>query len=554
MKRVLFLIIILLSAISSKGTEVRDTLNHKTLGVSTDYYVDFSGKSMKSPALYAGNAAFETSLGAIRFRKDVPAGLVTTHSGGKIKQIILRFTPGTKADATIEIYGKNKPYTSSSDLHTTTKKDTLIATVCKAQNTLYSITPKKDYTYLGLRVISKNVCRFTSIIIVWETGEDAELAAPILTASDNPFVSSTNVSISSQYDVYYTLNGTEPTTSSPKYTDGITIDTSCTITAMATDGTHFSPMAYFTVVKTSANGSAGTPYTVADVLAVANSGLASTHAIHVKGIVSEIGMANAAGKLSYAISDDGTQAHQLSITNGLNANSRISLSDEVVIAGILGFDDHNTPYITPGSELMAVVKQPVNVRVSPVGYATLYYSDRALVVPTEVEAYTYRLQDDNITVSHTYREGDVIPMGEAVVIKAPAGDYTFATGGTAKMPDADNLLLGTDVTTVPDTDANSYFYALSLNAQSEAKSVGFYWIDSEGKAFSNGAHKAYLKIAKDSNAKSAILFNKDTATAISGIHGTRPTPDTTQYNLAGQRIGYGYKGIVIQNGKKHIKK
>lgn len=562
MKRVLFLIIVLLSAISSKGSEVRDTLNHKTLGVSTDYYVDFSGKSMKSPALYAGNATYTATPGAIRFRKKFSSGLVTTHSGGKIKQVIFQFTPGTITGATIEVYGKNKPYTSSSELHQPSEKGELIGTVSKANDIIsYSIIPQDDYTYWGFRTSSDRVCSFAAIIIVWETGEEVELAAPVLTTSDNPFVGSTNVYISSQYDVYYILNGTEPTTSSPKYIDDITVDTSCTITAMATDGIHFSPTTRLTVVKTSANGSADTPYTVADALAMANSGLASTHTIHVKGIVSEMGVVNAAGKLNYAISDDGTQAHQLSITDGLNAgatgsnaDSRISLSDEVVISGILGLDEHNTPYVTPGSKLIAVVKQPVTVTVSPVGYATLYYSDRALVIPTKVEACTYRLQDDNITVSHTYREGDVIPMGEAVVIKAPAGDYTFVVGGTAKIPDTDNLLLGTDVTTVPDTDANSYFYALSLNAKSEAESVGFYWIDSEGKAFSNGAHKAYLKIAKNGNAKSAILFNKDTATAISGIHDTRPTPDTTQYNLAGQHISYGYKGIVIQNGKKHIKK
>src|SRR3712207_1763964 len=106
MKRVLFLIIILLSAIGSKGVEVRDTLNNKTLGLSTDYYVDFSGKPVSSAALYAGNAAYTATPGAIRFRKGAPTGLVTTQSGGKLKQIIFQFTPSTITGATIDVYGK----------------------------------------------------------------------------------------------------------------------------------------------------------------------------------------------------------------------------------------------------------------------------------------------------------------------------------------------------------------------------------------------------------------------------------------------------------------
>lgn len=72
--------------------------------------------------------------------------------------------------------------------------------------------------------------------------------------------------------------------------------------------------------------------------------------------------------------------------------------------------------------------------VSTAGYSTLYYSDFGLVVPNNVEAYTYQLNGERIAVSKAYREDDVIPVGEAVVVKAPQGTYYFKKS-TLGVPD-----------------------------------------------------------------------------------------------------------------------
>ena len=46
----------------------------------------------------------------------------------------------------------------------------------------------------------------------------------------------------------------------------------------------------------------------------------------------------------------------------------------------------------------------------------------------------------------------------------------------------------------------------------------------------------------------------NSATGINGVYVANKHNDGKMYNIAGQRVGNDYKGIVIVNGKKYIKK
>lgn len=196
----------------------------------------------------------------------------------------------------------------------------------------------------------------------------------------------------------------------------------------------------------------------------------------------------------------------------------------------------------------------VTLHVGPTGYATLYYSDRALTVPENAEATTYSAEfGKGLEVSTRYEEGQLIPAGEAVVIYALVeGDYTFKVAdGSGLTKDDTNMLSGTDEETAVENDDTYYFYKLSLD--SNGKNVGFYWGAENGVAFTNGAHKAYLKVTKENaaNAK-GFVFGGD-ATGVKSITTVKADAHAPLYNLAGQRVGNSYKGIVIQNGKKYVK-
>lgn len=200
-------------------------------------------------------------------------------------------------------------------------------------------------------------------------------------------------------------------------------------------------------------------------------------------------------------------------------------------------------------------KSDVTLSIDNDGYATLYYSDRALTVPANAKAYTYKIEQnasgDVLNLSKTYEAGSVIPAGTAVLVNAAEGDYTFTVATTDGVADADNVLKGTDEAAT--TEGGTMYYMFS----SGSKGLGFYWGAANGAAFQNGAHKAYIAYtpSSSSSAKSFLAIGKGATTGIgSVIAADNGSDDAVLYNLSGQRVGKGYKGIVVRNGSKFVNK
>ncbi len=209
------------------------------------------------------------------------------------------------------------------------------------------------------------------------------------------------------------------------------------------------------------------------------------------------------------------------------------------------------PIIYKTTYELAVISMSMKQTIGANGYSTLYYSNLGFTVPEGVTATTYMVSNQTLTESVKHTAGEVIPAGEAVVLQGAAGDYMFPVSTAAATADANNQLMGTDTETALTADATKYFYWLSTNAAGDAGSVGFYWGAADGAAFTNGAHKAYLALNKTAAAKSFFLF--DGTTGISQISaGNELDSNAPIYNLAGQRVSKNYRGVVIQNGKKHI--
>lgn len=194
----------------------------------------------------------------------------------------------------------------------------------------------------------------------------------------------------------------------------------------------------------------------------------------------------------------------------------------------------------------------VSVTIGETGYATLYYSDRALTVPAGVKGYTCSLAGGSFKMEEVFTEGKIIPAGTGVLLNGNPGTYTFNVSSEAGTFGADNnWLKGSDEEAM--TEGGERYYMLSLDAKNTAGSVGFYWGAPNGGAFTNGAHKAYLCVNPGvAGAKTCYRFDGQT-TAIDGTRADKPTTaDGAVYNLAGQRVDRSYKGVVIKNGKKYI--
>lgn len=85
----------------------------------------------------------------------------------------------------------------------------------------------------------------------------------------------------------------------------------------------------------------------------------------------------------------------------------------------------------------------------------------------------------------------------------------------------------------------------------KSKGVGFYQVATGVKI---PANKAYLEIATATPAKYYSIGIGGNTTGIQAIQQNSVKADGIMYSLSGQRVGKDYKGIVICNGKKMIKK
>lgn len=68
------------------------------------------------------------------------------------------------------------------------------------------------------------------------------------------------------------------------------------------------------------------------------------------------------------------------------------------------------------------------------------------------------------------------------------------------------------------------------------------------------ARQAYIRSSAIPSGTQYILCDPNDASAISSAEADSPKQNNQQYNLAGQKVGADYKGIVIKNGKKILKR
>ena len=194
----------------------------------------------------------------------------------------------------------------------------------------------------------------------------------------------------------------------------------------------------------------------------------------------------------------------------------------------------------------------INLSVSAVGYATLYYGDKNLVVPEGVEASAITVEGASMTKSQIYATNDIIPQGTGVLIQASQGDYIFGVTSEEGTTPAANMLRGSDVDEM--TTGGDIYLMLSLNAKNDPESVGFYFGPQDGGPFTNVAHKAYLALTTEQAAGAKyVWFNT------SGISGLKAVENTNSdvYTVTGVQVNKSSdlpKGIYIVGGKKVVVK
>lgn len=160
-----------------------------------------------------------------------------------------------------------------------------------------------------------------------------------------------------------------------------------------------------------------------------------------------------------------------------------------------------------------------------------------------LDAYAVILNENEGTVGYNAITGTT-PAGTAVLVKGDASTTYSLAPSTDKEATVTTALQISDGN-VTATD-NLYYGFATLNGVSGFKLV------QNGVAIP--AKKGYLKLSSSDNAKTFYAFDGNTT----GIEETFSKNEAEKalapmYNISGQRVGEGYKGIVIVNGKKYMK-
>lgn len=193
---------------------------------------------------------------------------------------------------------------------------------------------------------SSSQVRATKIEVTYTA--DANAVTPPTISGTNPFAGSTTVTIDGGGNtVYYTLDGTTPTTASTQYTAAFTLSETTTVKAIAYKDGKASEVTTKEFKKMPATVGAGTvasPYTVADAITLNNAGTLPSENAYFEGIVKRFSEVSTEYKnMTYSIQQEGTtdtlivfRGKQINKADITNANKDwLKVGDKVVVVGTL---------------------------------------------------------------------------------------------------------------------------------------------------------------------------------------------------------------------------
>ena len=192
--------------------------------------------------------------------------------------------------------------------------------------------------------------------------------------------------------------------------------------------------------------------------------------------------------------------------------------------------------------MYAFESESSSVTITDAGFATFAASYPVDYSANGLVAYAVKYANGTLTYN---KIAGVVPANTAVLLSGEAKEYTLtAAGGAATNVDTDLKVANGE------KKGDGNIYCLANKA---SNGVGFYQVSS---SVTIPANKAYLEIATPTTtpAKYYSIGIGGNTTGIQAIQQNSVKADGIMYSLSGQRVGKDYKGIVICNGKKMIKK
>lgn len=500
-----------------------------------------------------------------------------------------------------------------------------------SDNALWSVTGDETFEFVNKANKAKSVnanlrengeygfaCYATATggaLTLYKKTVDGEIAKPSFTPTESSFIGSVNVTISAAegLDIYYTLDGTTPTTSSAKYTAPIKLTATTTIKAIASNGTKSSEVAEKTYT--------GVAYTTcAEAVVLEQDEIAYLNPVTVVYVAEGKGNIYVKDATGYALIYDfdlddvlkagdkveglvgksapynglpemkpTVKAADLTITSGeapepiamttapvaADVNKYVVFNKVSVASGKFGTDKASNLDMTVGSDVVTLRNNfkfayefEEGVEYNVVG-AVAIYNDA-------IQVYFISAEPVSQSFDVTFPESGwaTLYLDYAATIPSGVKAYTLASydKDVAHLALYDQpalpaktavLLNGSGTKTFTETDGGlggvqNLFKGVSKNTTIEANSV---YVLNAAESIEDiplfslytgttlNANKAYLDLPA---AGANITFVFDNATAIETVETAKAS--AIRVNLAGQVVGKEYKGIVIENGKKFLLK
>jgi len=518
------------------ATDVTDELTLTTFGVTGTTYKDVTGKKATSAAVYAANIAGGNS--AIQLRSKGNSGIVSTTSGGRIKSVKIEWNTNTNAERILDIYGSTTAYEAPADLYDSEEQGTKIASFTCSDGTKTTII-EGNYQYIGIRS-NKDAMYIDKITIVWESSGDIT-AAPSFSPKGGMYFDDQQVELSCSTEgaeIFYTLNGDDPTASSTKYTTPIAVTATTTIKAIAIKGTTLSSVvnATYTIVKTETKGTVENPFSVADALTVINA-LAdggTSPVVYTQGyVVGDITVNNGQAQFKIGATAGATE-------NLITVYKAKGLENENYVADDATAGD----LVVINAALQKYVKNDVVTPETQYGYIYSINGETSKTPPTlvgdgsENNPFT---ANDLIIMKKSQR-----PTEAAWVKGIIRGTYKSKTELDTDKASNIAIAISAEATEFAPVELkNGSVFREKLNVLDNATNKG-------KEVLIKGTIDDYFSVTgiKD------IVEAKLDGIVISGIANitTAKAENGVRYNLAGQKVNAGYKGVVIVNGKKMLQK
>lgn len=194
------------------------------------------------------------------------------------------------------------------------------------------------------------------------------------------------------------------------------------------------------------------------------------------------------------------------------------------------------------TEIPFTIDAAIDVEMTALGYATFSWPRTLDFTGTGVQAYIATVNEGEYL---HLEEVTKVPAATGVILKGSEGTYHPMTTDSEADDTSANLLTGTAAGPYA-VESGDHILVLSNLSNGEA---GMYVAD---PGVTIGQYKAFLQVTS-AMAGNSLSFDFS-PTGITTAHADDDSGEETVYNLAGQRVGSNYQGLVIVNGRKILKR